>query len=308
MGSSLSPIMCNYALDDLIEECLKIIPFHIPFVKRFVDDLILAVPNDKINEVLNIFNNQCSQLQFTAEREQNNSLPFLDMLVHRTQDNSLKTEWYRKPISSNRFINYYSEHPTRTKIKLILGLKSRVIKISHPTYREKSLKRLKNILMENSYPVGLLNKLIFSTATSPASITLIDNTNNKKPPTVNMASQERNTSPTIDTLVPTTPQTFGSLPYIPFLTPKLLKLFKGLENIKIATRNVKTIAHLYTKTKDPLTTKESSKVVYQIPCSDCDKVYIGETSRTLHSRIISHRSDINTKKKIASLCISRSLN
>ena len=36
------------------------------------------------------------------------------------------------------------------------------------------------------------------------------------------------------------------------------------------------------------------EVVYQIPCQDCDSVYIGETGRSLGKRITEHKCAVKT--------------
>lgn len=51
--------------------------------------------------------------------------------------------------------------------------------------------------------------------------------------------------------------------------------------------------------KDKIPTLKKSNVVYQISCLDCNKTYIGETSRNLETRINEHRRD-TVKKKPAS--------
>nr|CAI5827748.1 unnamed protein product [Callosobruchus analis] len=102
MGSTISPILVNYVLDDLIIESLQETDFRVPFVKRYVDDLLLALPTDKIDILLNKFNSYDVNLQFTLEKEVDNSIPFLDMRIIHSEDNILRTTWYRKPMSSDR--------------------------------------------------------------------------------------------------------------------------------------------------------------------------------------------------------------
>ena len=48
---------------------------------------------------------------------------------------------------------------------------------------------------------------------------------------------------------------------------------------------------VYSKLKDKVPITSQSDVVYSIPCSECEKIYIGQTSRQLSQRIISHKSD-----------------
>lgn len=272
MGSSISPIISSYVLDELLDYCTDKITFDIPFLKRYVDDLILSVPENCIDEILNIFNSFDTNIQFTVEKETDQSVPFLDMKLIRTNNNTIITRWYRKPINSNRFINYYSHHPMKMKINLIHNLKNRVKKVTHITLINDCLIELKNILLENSYPKSLINKIIFS-------------------------------SSNIDVPLPINNQIsiFKSLPYINELTPKLISLFKNETNIKFAKTNLKTIFHLHTKLKTPVPVKNRSNIIYEIPCSDCDLVYIGQTCRMFKDRITSHKSDCRRNLKSCSL-------
>ena len=52
----------------------------------------------------------------------------------------------------------------------------------------------------------------------------------------------------------------------------------------------------FTKTKDPVPILLNSELVYKIPCSNCDAVYIGETKQRLQKRIQQHKLDIKDKK------------
>lgn len=70
-------------------------------------------------------------------------------------------DWYSKPTSSGRYLNFHSYHKTSIKINLILGLKNRISKICHHTLRIKIFKKLKDILIDNSYPLSLVNQLLF---------------------------------------------------------------------------------------------------------------------------------------------------
>ncbi|XP_050501571.1 uncharacterized protein LOC126881376 [Diabrotica virgifera virgifera] len=141
MGSSISPILVNYVLDDLVSDRLGYLDFQVPFVKRYVDDLLLALPPDKTQATLSIFNGFDPHLQFTCELEDpnNHSIPFLDMRVTRSGDNTLCTSWYRKPMASNRFLNYHSCHPFKYKINLIKALSCRLHRLTHPVNRRESL-------------------------------------------------------------------------------------------------------------------------------------------------------------------------
>ncbi|XP_044749651.1 uncharacterized protein LOC123310247 [Coccinella septempunctata] len=86
MGSKLSPILSLYVMDDLLDECTKRLNFKVPFLKKFVDDIIAAIPEDQIEQTLECFNAYNKDLQFTIEKEDNDQgVPFLD-----TKNESMK--------------------------------------------------------------------------------------------------------------------------------------------------------------------------------------------------------------------------
>ena len=287
MGSTISPILVNYVLDDLIRDCLQYLPYYIPFVKRYVDDLILAVPQCRIHETLEMFNTYNQHIQFTVEEESEQSIPFLDMKVKRSDNNVLSTVWYRKPMASNRFISFRSYHPMKMKINLILGLKRRAVLLTHPKDRQASLKLLQTMLLENSYPLKIINKFLYSTIYQlPENIIQRPSqppplNTQPTPPIQNGNLQDHSNNP---------PVFYCTLPYVEVLTSQLIKLFDSTD-VKFAKKQVKTVSQLYTKTKTPLSIHENWNVIYQIPCNNCNEVYIGQTSRNLSGRITSHKSD-----------------
>ena len=46
------------------------------------------------------------------------------------------------------------------------------------------------------------------------------------------------------------------------------------------------------KVKEPMPELKRKGVVYEVPCNDCDHVYIGKTGRTLEKRLKEHRSAV----------------
>jgi len=49
-----------------------------------------------------------------------------------------------------------------------------------------------------------------------------------------------------------------------------------------------------TKDKDRISDEEKPEVVYQIPCKNCERVYIGETGRPLEARVKEHRKEVDS--------------
>lgn len=131
------------------------------FLKKYLDDIICAVPFDRCNDILNIFNSYNPSIRFTIETETDQSVPFLDTLVVR-DSNTLVLDWYKKATSSGRCINYLSYHHIKMKINFILEFKRRIKSICHASFYQKNLTIFKDILIDNSYPIPLINKLLFN--------------------------------------------------------------------------------------------------------------------------------------------------
>ena len=70
MGNPLSPTVADLVMEVLLKNVLSEINFPVPVIKKYVDDLILAVPEDKVDETLENFNKYNTNIQFTYEREE----------------------------------------------------------------------------------------------------------------------------------------------------------------------------------------------------------------------------------------------
>ncbi|KAI4476345.1 hypothetical protein M0804_013660 [Polistes exclamans] len=133
----------------------------IPFLKVYVDDIITAIPKDGIEVVLKTFNMINERIQFTIEIEDNGSLPFLDVTVIRNKDRTISTNWYRKPTSSGRCINYYSNHPLSQKIGTIKGLLFRALTLRSNKFHTDNKKKIETLIENNIYPMSLI-RMVFN--------------------------------------------------------------------------------------------------------------------------------------------------
>lgn len=278
MGSKLTPILAQYVMDHVVDSCLIKLSFRVLFIKKFVDDIILAVPEDHIQTTLECFNSHSANLQFTIEIENNEqAVPFLDTKALR-HNNRIKLKWHRKDTHSNKIIHFQSDHNINIKINTVKQMKNRINKICHDTFKQEGIKRLQEIFKQNSYPNGLLNKLLY-------------------------ANDETQTSRQIENQNTTTSRVhIASYPNVNNLTKKLKNIFKD-ENVKIAVYNQKTVKNLYSRIKDPIPTPLKSNVVYEIECLGCDRSYIGQTSQCVKNRIAIHKSDITKYKERCALAI-----
>lgn len=136
MGSPISAI---------ISESLNKSNSSIPFYYRYVDDTVLFVPNDKIHDTLNVFNSYHPRLQFTFEREQNNSITFLDIKIIKNDDGTLKTNWFHKEAYAGRFFNFLSNHPYQHKFAMIRNLVDTALLLSDKSFHVQNIEIIKKI-------------------------------------------------------------------------------------------------------------------------------------------------------------------
>ena len=67
-----------------------------------------------------------STLKFTHEVEEKGRVSFLDVLVICQLDGSIKTELYKKPTHTNKYLNFRSCHPISQTLAVIKTLTERL--------------------------------------------------------------------------------------------------------------------------------------------------------------------------------------
>lgn len=267
MGSPLAPILSHLVMVDLEEECLSKLKFNVPLYKRYVDDIIIALPINEINSTLHIFNSYHPNLKFTIEHEINNSIAFLDLYLTR-ENNKITTNWYRKPTWSGRLINFFSHHPFRQKIGIIYMLVDRAIKLSNEKHWSNNIKLIKDTLLANQYPPDLINKKIserLNTIKSTGSNTTTTNFDITR---------------------------IMNFPYVEKIHQPLFRLLKTHE-INLVNNNKHNIHTITGSTKDKIPKLLKPNVIYSIPCKNCPGTYIGQTKRYLKTRIQEHKNSLN---------------
>ncbi|XP_053681982.1 uncharacterized protein LOC128732703 [Sabethes cyaneus] len=280
MGNPLSPALADLVMENLLDSVCRLLDFKPPFIRKYVDDLILTIPPDKIQHVLNTFNSHHPNIQFTYELEVDRRLPFLDMLLIRTADQSVKTQWYIKPISSGRFLDYNSQHPLHQKLNVAKNFINRVNKLSTNPDKAEVIAIVEKQLSLNSYPKALRRRLI-NRMDEHCSIIPTSEPNDSRTTAENLQ------------------YTYHSIAYIPNLSNKINKqLKKEYPNIKLATYNTNTVKKLFSNIKDPIPTDHHSNVIYSIPCKDCDACYIGLTTNRLKTRLSGHKTHYNALEKL----------
>ena len=132
MGSPLSPIVANIYMEHFENKAIESFSLKPCEWKRFVDDtnLIWTHGRENLNKFLTHLNNQSEHIKFTMEVQENNRLPFLDVLITKNEYGSLAHQVYRKKMHTDRYLHATSHHHPSQKLGILNTLAIRAIIIS----------------------------------------------------------------------------------------------------------------------------------------------------------------------------------
>lgn len=275
MGSPVSPVLADLVMEMLEENTIRKLKFRLPFYSRFVDDCMTSCPKGKSEELLEQFNQYDVNLQFTKEVENENKIPFLDLLLIRQDNGEVKTNWYHKNTWSGRYLNYHSSMPYTYKRNTITILTQKVMKLADPMYHQSNFQLILETLMKNGYPEEMVKNIMLKTR------------NNET--TANTSNSEKTTR-------------FVSVPYVKGVFEKIKPIFKKHDITIVGKGHNNLKSNLFSSVKDKVPVQKQSNVVYSIKCS-CSKVYIGQSSRWLEKRMADHKYNARIKNNTHSaLC------
>lgn len=160
MGSSISSLLADIVMGDLESDCLKQLDYTPLFYYRYVDDIIIAIPQNKIDQTLTVFYGYHPKLQFTIELEEVNSMNVLEIQIIKNKNNIITTNWYQKNTFSGRILHFESNHPKHQKIAMVYNLVDRALILADKQYHHNNINIVKNILFANKYPKHFINKYI----------------------------------------------------------------------------------------------------------------------------------------------------
>ena len=263
MGSPLGPALANIFVG--YQEEKLFIDNNQPLIYfRYVDDTF-AMFEDELN--CNLFLKQLNSLHqslnFTHEKEVNGKLPFLDVLVEKSNKKFL-TSVYRKPSFSGQYNRWDSFGPKSRKNNLIGTLVHRALEICSPSKLPQEIDFIRSILYSNGYPENVINSRI-----------------KRKIEQFKLPPKEG----------PEKCPVYLKLPWIGNISTKFENQCKtavsscfGAVKLRVAFSTRKMLP---TVRKDVVPTKQQSMVVYQYVCR-CDCRYVGRTSQRLQDRIKQH--------------------
>ncbi|XP_072017510.1 uncharacterized protein [Amphiura filiformis] len=152
MGSSCSPLSADAYMEYFESQALTSAP-HTPRVwKRYVDDTFVVIKTVHIEEFTDHINNIDPNIKFTREEEEDGKLPFLDTLVCRQPDGTLKVKVYRKPTHTEQYLNFSSHHPLEHKLSVVRTLLHRAeTVVTDPADKAEEIAHVKNALKNCGY-------------------------------------------------------------------------------------------------------------------------------------------------------------
>lgn len=285
MGSSLAPILVERVLDDAIDTMMGKLDFEPLFWYSYVDDHVTAIPTNKIAMVLDALHSYDPNLKFTYETEVDRKLDYLDISLNRLADGKVITNWYHKPIASNRLLNFYSNHPMRMKINIVKSFVRKIFRVSHKTFWKENLKRIHNILGKNNYPKTMIDKIICTVQRTRR------NYNH-----TSYAFMSFDQTATLESTKIQERKKYSSLVYVPNLSDTITRSCKHfIPDVQLAMRPQNKNSNMFSNLKSEIPKENKSSVVYKIDCEDCEATYIGETIQKLGTRKRQHMND--TKKQ-----------
>ena len=243
------------------------------FYRRYVDDTFCLFNSEQ--DALSFFdfiNKQHPNITFSMEKEVNNRLAFLDVLVDNASSSSPITSVYHKTSYTGLLTNFFSFSPHSYKVGLVKTLVDRAYKINNTWHGfHKDIESLVITLKKNFFPAKIIDPIIkhyldkaSATPTNPGKL------NNE----------------------PSKSIIHFKLPYLnasAFTQRKLKSLLKSYctnLQIRLAFSSYK-VSNMFS-IKDPIPISLRSLVVYKFSCAGCNSVYVGETCRHFSTRVREH--------------------
>ena len=265
MGSPLGPVLANIYVG-YIEQSVSDIDRDVFFFGRYVDD-VLVVARDAltITHLRDRFNTVDCNIQFTAELESEGSIPFLDIRIHKGKD-GLRFAWHHKNTWTGSLLHFNSFVPMSWKTGLLIGFKTRILRLCSPEFIQSALDELNNVFQTNGYPHPFIDRWFINYLPCPKPNTI--NTVRRKPVSI----------------------------YLPFMGDCIssqisLRLNRYVQSAyptaHVTVRWQPTKA-CHVSLKDKLPTLNIPRVVYHFQCPCIQANYVGRTELPLGERVRQH--------------------
>ncbi|XP_072023472.1 uncharacterized protein [Amphiura filiformis] len=255
MGSPCSPLVANAYMEYFEKRAFSSAPHPPRMWVRYVDDTFCVIKTSHVDEFTDHINSQDNNIKFTREEEEDGQLPFLDTLIVRASDGSVKVKIFRKPTHTDQYLSFASHLPLEHKLSVIKTLLYRSEIVTDPEDRAEEIEHVKGALRNRGY-----RDWTFFRAQEKCE---------------KSASQDEPDSETSRGFTIT-------LPYLEGTSEQLRRVFKTA-GVPTAFKPYRTLRQTLVSPTDKVDKLKQSGTVYEISCSDCDAMYIGETGRKLEN-------------------------
>ena len=226
--------------------------------------MYVCIAREYLTEFHSHLNSINQHIKFTVGEEKDGSIAFLDTMTTRNPDGTMKTSVYRKATHTDKYLQFNSHHPSQHKRSVARTLFDRAKNIpSTDADKLSEVQHVVDALKINGYTDQFIKSCKTTTVTS------------------NRFQTNRG---------------FVRLPYLQGISEKIARTLNRF-NINVAHKPVMTAGSILRKPKKKFGKVLSTGIIYKINCKNCDKVYIGQTSRALRSRTREHKRAIFTGDK-----------
>ncbi len=263
MGSPVSVTVANLVMEDIEDKGISTYPSPPPFWKRFVDDIITALPKVSVQPFLNHLNSIEETINFTVELESNGELSFLDTTVKHNSNGTLSTTVFRKKTHTDKYLSFASHHPIAHKIAVIKTLFCRANSICGSD-QDRNIERahIRSALKMNGYPSRVISNAMRARPASSSKVMI-------------------------------KPKATVVLPYIKNVSECIKRILLPLD-IRTCFKPHTTLRQLLVHPKDPIPVESQTGVIYQVSCGTCHISYIGQTGRTITHRLKEHKQALTS--------------
>ncbi len=199
-----------------------------------------------------------------GERGQN-TIP--GCLSSHEQDESLKILVYQKPTHTDQYLHLTSHDPISQKLGVLRTLLDRCCNlVKENKDREAEEQYIKEALTNCDFPDWTRKKVKDQIKTSKE--------DNRK---IRKELKDKNKGLVV-------------IPYIQGISESFSRVLKK-HNVSTAMSLHMTVSSWVVHPKEKKSMDQTTGIVYKITCSDCDKAYIGETSRMFENRTEEHKEE-----------------
>nr|XP_018908816.1 PREDICTED: uncharacterized protein LOC109038254 [Bemisia tabaci] len=272
MGNPISPFLSDLFMSNLEIERIVFRPDMFLLWRRYVDDVLSKIKKGQQTLALEYLNHLEESIEFTIEEEKDQKLPFLDLLLDRS-NNKIEFDIYRKPTDTGNYIKGNAHNPKVHKTAAFRSMAYRMMKIPlSDENRKREENNIISIAKKNHFQEEEIRQVI-----------------NKVKRKVRMNNLTTLKGETKD-------KRYRKFTFHPKWGPKFKKVFQKLD-IELSFTNNHNLMNRFSKKIETTEKDDSAKPgIYEINCNTCHKCYVGQTKRSLKIRGQEHVRNMKNRE------------